>query len=87
MSIGEEHSFIRKSVNVWRMDPALVAAQATDPVAHVVNGKEEDIWLWRCINEANIRYKQSEKGKCHAQLIEPFHFLENLLNLSTDCCV
>jgi hypothetical protein len=77
MSIGEEHSFTRKSVNVWRVDPALVAAEATDPVPHVVNGQEEDIWLWRCIKEPNIHHKQSGKGQYHAQLIEPFHFLKS----------
>ena len=62
MSIGEEHSFIRKSVNVWRVDPALVAVQATDPVPHVVNGEEEDIWLGRCIKETDTHHKQSGNG-------------------------
>ena len=77
MSIGEEHSFIRKSVNVWRVDPALVAVQTTDPVAHVVNVKEEDIWLGCCIKEPYTHHKQSGKGKYHAQLIEPFHFFKS----------
>lgn len=68
MSIFEQHAASGETVNVRCMHVIGVATETANPVVHIVDGEEKNIWprvCCRCVAD-----KRKKKDQCQKELTE-----------------